>query len=180
MLAITVRMSESFDESTSKFVSTEEFTFELEHSLASLSKWESFFEIPFLSDKSKTEEQLRWYLRAMIITPDVPEAVLENLTNAQMNEVSDYINAKMTATWFMDTGPKKPAREVITAELIYYWMVSLQIPFECQHWHLNRLFTLIKVCSEKNAPPKKLSRAEIAERNRAMNKARREQYNTTG
>lgn len=179
MLKLIVSGGEVFDEETSMFVELDEVVLELEHSLVSLSKWESTWEKPFLGNDKKTLEQTLGYIQAMTLTPDVPPEVFHRLTNAHLEQVNKYIEAKQTATWFRDT-PGPPSREVITTELIYYWMVQLNIPFECQHWHLNRLFTLIKVCNQKNNPPKKMNRRDLAERNRRLNAERKAQMNTKG
>lgn len=179
MLIVRVVMEENFDESTNEFVASSTFDLELEHSLVSLSKWESFFEKPFLSSVSKTSNEIEWYISAMICNEDAPSGIIEKLSEKNLNEINNYLNAKMTATWFF-VDERSSSKEVITAELIYYWMIAFNIPIEFQNWHLNRLFTLIRVCSEKNAPEKEMSRSEIAARNRELNAKRRAELKTSG
>lgn len=179
MLRITIPAVEKWDEIKQEFVYTKAQTLSLEHSLVSLSKWESKWCKPFISSKNKTNEEIIDYVRCMTITQNVPDDVYNNLTNGNIAEVCAYIDAPMTATTF-SKDDSKPNREIVTAELIYYWMISLNIPFECQKWHLNRLLTLIRVCNIKNTPPKKMGRSEIMRRNAALNAARKKQLNTKG
>jgi hypothetical protein len=180
MLIIEVGLSESFDDEKQEFVKGETYTLRLEHSLVSVSKWESFFEKAFLSNKDKTLEEALSYVKMMAIDENTPEGIFQKLSSDNLDEINAYINAKMTATTFMDRPGARGPREVITAEIIYYWMVSLNIPFECQYWHLNRLLTLVKVCNLKNAPAKKMSKAELISRNRELNEQRKQKFGTRG
>ena len=180
MLQITIPAVELWDERKQEFVITKEQTLQLEHSLVSISKWESKWCKPFLTKQEKTFEETLDYIKCMTITQNVDPEVYNYLTNENIKEINEYIEAPMTATYFSDEKTNKTSREQVTAELIYYWMIALNIPFECQNWHLNRLLTLIKVCSIKNQPPKKRSRKEIMSRNAALNAARRKQLNTKG
>lgn len=178
MISIYIPETEYFDESKSEFVSIKEQTLLLEHSLISVSKWESKWHKPFLEKNDKTTEEVLDYLRCMTITQNVDPNVYYNISESDILKIKDYIDDSMTATTFSNQG--RPNRQIITAEIIYYWMVSFNIPFECQKWHLNRLLTLIHVCSIKNQPSKKMSKADIRSRNAALNAARRAQLGTKG
>lgn len=182
MLRITIPgVKELWDEKKQEFIpATKDRTIQLEHSLVSLSKWESRWNKAFLSAKEKTTEETIDYIRCMTVTKDVDPASYYRLTSQNIKEINDYIAAPMTATYFSDTRINSYSRDTITSELIYYWLIAFNIPFECQKWHLNRLFALIRVCSVKNTSSKKMSKAEIIQRNRALNKARREQLHTSG
>ena len=179
MLVITVPERELFNDLTQQFIKTKEQTLQLEHSLVSLSKWESKWNKPFLGKEEKTAEETIDYVRCMTITQNVSPLVYYSLSKKNLNDINKYIEAPMTATTFSDNR-NTPNREIITSELIYYWMISLNIPMECQKWHLNRLLTLIRVCNIKNSPPKKMSKNEIMNRNRALNAARRKRLNSKG
>lgn len=182
MLTITVPISpEGWDEAKQEFVEPTVQTLQLEHSLVSLSKWESKWKKAFYSTNSNiTNEEMLDYIKCMTLTKNVGMDVYNHLTPDNIKEIRDYINDSMTATTFSKEGNGSKNREVITSELIYYWMIASNIPFECQKWHLNRLITLIRVCSVKNNPPKKRSRREIMSRNAALNASRRQQMNSKG
>lgn len=180
MLQITIPAMELWDENTQEFVYGKEQTLQLEHSLVSLSKWESKWHKAFLTNVEKTVEETLDYIKCMTLTQNVKPEVYNRLTQENIIQVNEYIQAPMTATVFSEDKNGKRSREVVTSELIYYWMIALNIPFECQKWHLNRLLTLIRVCNIKNEPPKKRSKRDIMSRNAALNAARRQQYNTKG
>lgn len=181
MLQIVIPEGEFYDEKNGEFVNIKETKLQLEHSLISLSKWESKWCKPFLSQDIKTEEQNIDYVRCMTINQNVDPKVYYGISPAILQEISDYINAPMTATWFSeDKNKAKKSKEVITNELIYYWMVALQIPFECERWHINRLLTLIRVCNIKNEPPKQMSKKDLLNRNKSLNAARRAKLGSRG
>lgn len=181
MLTITIPEIEYWDERKEEFVVIcKEQTLTLEHSLVSLSKWESKWCKPFLTKQEKTHEETMDYIKCMTLTENVDPMVYNFLDNDHLLKIKQYIEAPMTATCFPAEQKGKSSREQVTSELVYYWMITLNVPFECQYWHLNRLLTLIKVCSIKNQPAKKMSKREIMSRNAALNAARRQQLNTKG
>ena len=181
MLTITIPASEFFNERTQEFFTLKEQTLQLEHSLVSLSKWESKWCKPFLSkQKELTLEETLDYIKCMTITQNVNPDVYNRLSQSNIEEIDKYIAAPMTATTFYNNTSEGRVKETVTSELIYYWMISLNIPMECQKWHLNRLLTLIRVCNVKNTPPKKMSKGDIMRRNAALNAARRKKLNSKG
>lgn len=180
MLSIHIPKSEKFNNLTGEFIYIKEQTLHLEHSLISISKWESKWHKPFLSKEEKTEEEIAYYVRCMIINNNVDAYACYGLTEDNYKEISNYIEDPMTATWFKDDKSKPTNHEIITSELIYYWMIALNIPVEFEKWHINRLLTLIKICNIKNTPPKKMSKNEILNRNRALNEARRQANHSKG
>ena len=179
MLKLTIPKQELYDEEKNEFTYIDEKTINLEHSLISISKWESIHEKPYLTNDEKTIEERIDYIKCMTLTQNVPDDIYLGLTSENLLTIDNYINSKMSATWFSNTN-NRTSREIITSELIYYWMVEYGIPFECQKWHLNRLMTLIRVCTVKKEPPKKMSRNEILARNARLNAARRARLHTRG
>lgn len=181
MLSITVKGVESFNQGTSTFSETVDVILQLEHSLASVSKWESIHLIPFMTDERKTPEQMIDYIKCMTLNEVADEEVYDRLSVQNLTEIYEYIPKTVTATKvFEGPGSKTPNKEVITAELIYYWMTAFSIPFECQYWHLDKLLTLIKVAGVKNAPKDKVSKTDRAQWMREQNEARLKEYGTTG
>jgi hypothetical protein len=180
MLQITIPSVELWDEVNERFIKTKETSISLEHSLVSLSKWESKWCKPFLSKDTKTTEEIIDYIRCMTLTQNTDPNVYNYLTKENIKQVQDYIDAPMTATTIHNDKNSPRSRETVTSELIYYWMIALNIPFECQKWHLNRLLTLVRVCNIKNRPTKKMSRSQLLSRNAALNAARRQQLNSKG
>lgn len=180
MLSIIVLGEEHYDEESEKFYTVGDVPLELEHSLVSLSKWETIFEKPFLGGGVKTDEETMAYIKAMTLTADFPPEVFSKFSQKNFDDIDAYINKKSTGTWFVDERANPRNSEEITSELIYYWMIAFQIPFECQHWNLNRLFTLIRVCNVKNSKPKRQSRADMIADRRRLNAQRKAQFNTSG
>jgi hypothetical protein len=181
VLTITVPKADYWDKKNQEFITPDADVLELEHSLIALSKWESKYKIPFLGKTEKTTEQVFGYIEAMTLTANASPEIFSRLSVSNLEQINEYINDPMTATWFTDLpGPTNTSSEVITNELIYYWMSAFDIPMECQTWHLNKLFTLIKVSNLKNQKPKKMTRQEALDRQRRLNEERRAQSKTQG
>lgn len=181
MLQITVPISpEMWDEKNEEFIEPKTASLQLEHSLVSISKWESKWHKPFLSKEPKTVEETIDYIKCMTLTQNVKSEVYDHLSKENIEEINAYIDDPKTATTFSKDRKSARSREIITSELIYYWMIALNIPFECQKWHLNRLLTLIRVCEVKNTPGKKMSQREVLNQYAAINAANRKRFNTKG
>lgn len=181
MLLITVPISpEIWDEKNEEFIEPKTASLQLEHSLVSISKWESKWHKPFLSKEPKTVEETIDYIKCMTLTQNVKSEVYDHLSKENIEEINAYIDDPKTATTFSKDRKSARSREIITSELIYYWMIALNIPFECQKWHLNRLLTLIRVCEVKNTPGKKMSQREVLNQYAAINAANRKRFNTKG
>jgi hypothetical protein len=180
MLQIFIPGFEAYDELTGKIVTVKGRDLQLEHSLVSISKWESKWKKPFLGTQQKTRAETIDYVRCMTLTQNVDPRLYQGLTYDNIKTVNAYIDDPMTATTFKNKPRKSGNGSVITSEIIYFWMISLEIPVEFQKWHLNRLLTLIRVCDEKNQPSKKMSKRDVMGQYKSLNAARRSKYGTRG
>lgn len=180
MLQITIPKTELWDEKKQEFIIIKKQNLRLEHSLVSISKWESKWHKPFLTKQKKTVEEMLYYIECMTLTQNVNPNVYFCLTDNNFNQIEEYIHDSMSATRLPEDKTEGASPEIYTSELIYYYMIALNIPLDCEKWHLNRLLTLIAVCNLKNKPPKKMSSGEIMRRNKALNEARKKRWNTTG
>lgn len=180
MLELRIGKVEFYDEETGEFFNIPGQTIKLEHSLVSLAKWESRWNKPFLSKKPMTGSETADYIRCMTITQNVNPFIFYHLAKHHLKEINDYIESRMTATTFKKQAPWRGSGEIVTAEIIYYWMTVFNIPFECQKWHLNRLITLINVCNLKNQPKKKIPMSKALKSQHALNEARRKALGTRG
>ena len=179
MLKITVSAMEFWDDGTSRFVKIPAQTLKLEHSLISIYKWESKWHKSFLSTKEKTAEEALDYIRCMTINQEIDPIIYRYLSVDQMTKIKEYVSNSMTATT-VNNRNKRPSRQIITAEVIYSWMIDLGIPLEFEKRHLNHLLTLIDVCSIRQSPGKKMSKKDIYNQNRALNASRKARIGTHG
>lgn len=181
MLQIYVDGGEFYNEKTNEFYTVNGARLNLEHSLVSISKWEAKWCKPFFVDNNKTDSELLDYIRCMTINGNqVDELLYLCLSKQNYEDIKNYINSAMTATTFSNHAAAKKRREVVTSELIYYWMIAYGIPFECEKWHINRLLTLIKICSIKNAPSKKMSKLDTINYYKTLNEQRKASLGTRG
>lgn len=180
MLTIVVPAFEVYKEDSDEFVTLPEVELQLEHSLVSLSKWESKFQKSFIGKNDKTRDEMFGYIECMILNRKIPRGVISRLTLENLDAIQNYIESKESATMFGELPSKRGPNQTITSELIYSWLVMFNIPFEVETWHLNRLFSLIRICNDRNQPKKKMSRRELVEKQRELNEKRRRQFNTSG
>ena len=180
MLPIVIPEREFFDQEKQEFCYMKEQKLILEHSLISISKWESKWKKPFLDKADKTPEESADYIRCMTIGKEPDVETLRWIPQDVYRQINEYIADSMTATWFNERAKRPGASQVVTSELIYYWMIAFHIPQEYEKWHLNRLLTLIKICEIKNAPQKKMKRKDIYSRNAALNAARKQKMAANG
>jgi hypothetical protein len=180
-LILEIPETELFDENTCTFLNVKKTVLKMEHSLVSIAKWESIWEKPFLKGILPGEETIS-YIKCMTLTQNVDPMVYQVIvrTSDLMTKIDNYIDKPMTATTITERGPKKGRKQIVTSELVYYWMIRLGIPIEFQKWHFNRLMMLIRVCQAEDTPPKKMSQKEIMKQNAALNAARKAKYHTTG
>lgn len=181
MLVLKLSGDEFFDELKQEFVEYPAKTLCFEHSLVSLSKWESIHQVPFLDGKSRTPEEILSYVNCMLLDGELTDEDVLRLSSVdRLTEIIKYIESTQSATTFGIMPQTRGRGEIITSELIYYWMVAYSIPFECQTWHLNRLFSLIRICNVKQSKPKKMSRSELAAQARMLNEQRRRELGSNG
>lgn len=181
MLQIQIPVTqECWDEENEVFIPPKVKLLQLEHSLVSLSKWESKWHKAFLAQREKTSEEILDYIKCMTLTRNVDQEIYNHITKENVKQIIDYIYNPMTATHMREDESGKKSRDVVTSELIYYWMIALNIPVEFEKWHLNRLMTLIKVCKIKSEPEKNRPRGEVIRDYAALNEARRKELNSKG
>ncbi len=185
MLTIIIPQSEGFNEITSEFITIPETHLNLEHSLISISKWESKWHKAFLKDNNKTPEEMLDYIKCMTLNKNVDESIYNFLNHNHINKIIKYMQDRQSAAYLNDAGEKllsgrTKTGDVLTSDLIYYMMFSLKIPIECQKWHLNRLLILIHIFNIKNSAGKRSNNRSILSNNAAINASRRKKYNTRG
>jgi len=182
MLRVIVDEAEFYNEQTEEFFTRPSVKLAIEHSLVSVSKWESKYQKPFLSVSDKTKEETFDYIRFMIVSPDDCDPdIIFRFDNSNYDAINDYVASSQSATTFGDMPQQNTSRgETITSELVYFWMIEFNIPFECQHWHLNRLFSLIRICNVKRQKPKRMPKHAIAQRYRELNERRKAELGTKG
>lgn len=183
MLKVNVPVREWLDEKTNEFIRSPQTTLTLEHSLISVSKWEAKHRKPFSTsfEAGMSVEDFRDYVRCMTIGKTVDQMTYYALSPKNFEQIQQYISDPCTATTIRNTRKnKKRNNKVVTAELVYCWMFSNNIPMECEKWHFNRLMTLIQVCFLENREPEKMSKRDVMKQNSALNAMRRSKCHSKG
>lgn len=184
MLKIHIPAGEVWNSQEEIFETCKGYDLVLEHSLISISKWESKWHKAYLGPQEKTKEEIFDYIRCMIVTPGIPDNITKFITESNLREITDYMRNPMTATVFNsfeDNKPQAPSKDTMTSEYIYFLLSSYRIPFrDVEKWHLNRLLTLIRICSIKNEPPKKSNPKHLAKSRSSLNAARRARSGSKG
>lgn len=178
-LKLDIPQTELFDESTNKVYMCKPCSITLEHSLVSIHKWEQKYHRSFFSKGPKTRDELLDYIRFMTLTSNVDPLVYYSLKSYHFKDIDEYMNNPMTASTIVDTNQGK-SRDVVTAELVYWWMIEFQIPYECRKWHIKTLMSLIRVCNAKSQKPKKMPKKAVMNQYSALNELRRQQMNSRG
>lgn len=179
MLTISIPDREFYNEKENRVILSKGRTIQLEHSLISISRWESKWEKPYLSNKEKTYDEALSYIQCMTVTPNVDPVLYFQLGKKEFEMIDHYIHRKMTATT-VNHRKKGGRSQIITSEVIYYQMILYGVPFECEKWHLNRLLMLLDVCSAKGGTQEKMPLREQLDEQRRLNEQRMKQFKTRG
>lgn len=185
MLEITIQPGEIFDEVENRFIQNrKQVTIQLEHSLISLRKWEQKWKKAFLMQENLSVEEILDYIRCMTVSPHgISPETYYFLTTENVDSIISYIKDPMTATTFSNNNVvdiQRNSSEGITAEIIYYWMITMNVPVEFEKWHLQTLLTLIRVISIKNQKPQKVDPVKAAIERDRLNQERRKKFNSKG
>lgn len=181
---ITLKAGELYDEEKEEFINiSEDKSIVIEHSLLSISKWESKWHKIYLDDKLKlTHEESLDYIRCMTLTQNVDPNYYRLIDNNKLIEIQKYMNDPYSATYFNEVprGTAQRHSEKISSEVLYYYMFKLGIPKDCEKWHINRLQNLIRIFSIKDAPDQKMNKRQTADYYRRLNAQRRSKLKSKG
>lgn len=179
---------ELFDEETNTFLHPVGKKLHLEHSLLSISKWEAEWEIPFLNT-DKTSEQSLSYIKCCVLDDDFDELLLNTLSDKNILDFNAYLSKGMTAKKIIDLRSslsqkrksRRPAsQKALTSEDIYYSMIQFHVWKECEEWPLQRLLSLLQLCSLKSNSTGEMSKSDQAKFYREENARRKAKYHTNG
>lgn len=185
MITIHIPQSEIWDDGNNEFIYIEEQTIDMEHSLVSITKWEAKHHKVFLEENKKTPEEMMDYVRCMCINPLKNERDILGISKKDIEKITNYIEDPMIPFKLKskddgNTYGRKKNKDPMCGIMIYYYMVSCQIPFECQHWHINQLLALIQIYSMKENPGNPLKGSKLANRNTTLNAMRKARLGSKG